>query len=543
MPSKELTRVTTVIDANRTIENTRTYERVSLLEKYFTENLLKSFAAVLTGLGLIGVYAYHFSVEYYPVFDIQSAASLIFAVAYTGLILLGTMSLFLLFPAFLVSACVIDRSRLGTSDYLPKLVLLCFAVFFFAFLAACLALVILKPGNWSAYLVFPGMIVLGVLIWYVLKRKGLSPTPEQGYFATTACLLQFLPIFMFLLIMQQPDQNGLAPAFDEKEFMLNALIIDIYIQFVGGYFVIAWNSPTLKAFHKILSLLAPCLAVFVILAIVNRPAFIGYRIANIAKFGNFYATELSLSKEGCKAVNSYASKTCLGNEEIGYKLCGAFIVSRIGSESFIRLYEEGAKVGKESATEAKQNPFTKSVFMSSKEILAMTVHDVKGMAAARDTMLLAGIATCRAANAQTFTTAIPVRGEEYFEFDKAELGASGKTMLAQIADRLASLSGDTWQVTIVGHSDQIGDARHNQKLSEDRAAAVATFLRLHLPESAAKRIAVQGAGNGQLKKTEAQCPPTMEREKRIECLADNRRTDIVLEIAPSAKPGAAPGGK
>ena len=61
-----------------------------------------------------------------------------------------------------------------------------------------------------------------------------------------------------------------------------------------------------------------------------------------------------------------------------------------------------------------------------------------------------------------------------FEFDKAELRPEDRELLSRIAGIL--LTSEDYVVSVNGHTDDVGDAEYNQKLSERRAQAVRDYL-------------------------------------------------------------------
>jgi len=61
-----------------------------------------------------------------------------------------------------------------------------------------------------------------------------------------------------------------------------------------------------------------------------------------------------------------------------------------------------------------------------------------------------------------------------FEFDRAELMAADRELLSRIAGIL--LTSHDYTVSVNGHTDDVGSAAYNQKLSERRAAAVRDYL-------------------------------------------------------------------
>lgn len=65
--------------------------------------------------------------------------------------------------------------------------------------------------------------------------------------------------------------------------------------------------------------------------------------------------------------------------------------------------------------------------------------------------------------------------DTFFDFDKSVLKPAGKAKLDKLAARL---SGSTVEVVVaVGHTDSIGTAAYNQRLSERRAKSVVSYLR------------------------------------------------------------------
>jgi outer membrane protein OmpA-like peptidoglycan-associated protein len=70
-----------------------------------------------------------------------------------------------------------------------------------------------------------------------------------------------------------------------------------------------------------------------------------------------------------------------------------------------------------------------------------------------------------------------------FEFDKATLGADAEQTLAALGPQIARRG--EHPIVVEGHTDAIGSDAHNQRLSEQRAAAVRAWLAAHhfLPAS------------------------------------------------------------
>ncbi len=105
-------------------------------------------------------------------------------------------------------------------------------------------------------------------------------------------------------------------------------------------------------------------------------------------------------------------------------------------------------------------------------------------------------------------------GNVTFNTDSSNINAGFYQVLDSVAIVLKEYS-DT-MVTVVGHTDSVGDAAYNQNLSEQRAQSVASYLRSQGVES--QRFNVMGYGE--------QSPIASNSTK--EGRAQNRRVEITL---------------
>ncbi len=83
----------------------------------------------------------------------------------------------------------------------------------------------------------------------------------------------------------------------------------------------------------------------------------------------------------------------------------------------------------------------------------------------------------------------------HFDFDKATLRSASASLIKEIA--LTLKNNPTWTLQVNGHTDSIGNATYNQKLSADRAAAVAAAIVAQ--GIAANRMLTGGFGSTQPK--------------------------------------------
>lgn len=122
--------------------------------------------------------------------------------------------------------------------------------------------------------------------------------------------------------------------------------------------------------------------------------------------------------------------------------------------------------------------------------------------------------------AKTVVRELSLAADASFGFGSAKLRPEGQAKLDRIASE--ATASQITAIDIVGHTDRIGSAHANQKLSLERALAVRDYLvRQGMPVA---RVNVDGLGDAQ-PLVECQGPVSA---KVIECLAPNRRTTITI---------------
>ena len=128
-----------------------------------------------------------------------------------------------------------------------------------------------------------------------------------------------------------------------------------------------------------------------------------------------------------------------------------------------------------------------------------------------------------------------------FEFAKADLTADGRTALDQLFKQLKKGPVTMNVVIVTGHTDKIGSAAYNKKLSEARAQVVRDYL-VKTGGLDSKLIFWEGVGPRQPVNVTKFCDAKMNRKQLIDCLAPNRRTTVEVtgtRPKPAPKPAAA----
>lgn len=142
----------------------------------------------------------------------------------------------------------------------------------------------------------------------------------------------------------------------------------------------------------------------------------------------------------------------------------------------------------------------------------------------------APVAATAAAPAAPKAVTVVLKGR-LFDFGKATLKPAAKAQLDQEVVAQAKRMGPLKQLIVAGHSDRLGKAAYNQKLSERRANAVRDYLVSKGVDG--KLIDTFGFAATQPAQGVPKCEDRLPRKKLIDCLEPHRRVEI--EIQPAAK--------
>ncbi len=113
--------------------------------------------------------------------------------------------------------------------------------------------------------------------------------------------------------------------------------------------------------------------------------------------------------------------------------------------------------------------------------------------------------------------------ESLFGFGKTTLRPEGSAALDTFAKDLSGTQFDT--IVVEGHTDRLGSSAFNQKLSEQRALAVKTYL-VDSGRLDAMKISTAGKGETMPVTTLAECKGTRQTPALILCLQRDRRVDV-----------------
>jgi OOP family OmpA-OmpF porin len=150
-------------------------------------------------------------------------------------------------------------------------------------------------------------------------------------------------------------------------------------------------------------------------------------------------------------------------------------------------------------------------------VLKATAPEIPGI------MPTAPIAAPVAAAVVPCDAPVTLSNEQTFEFNKVELSPVAKQRIkTEVIERLSACSRVNI-ILVTGHTDRLGSAAYNKKLSKRRADAVAAYLR-----SQGVTVPVQAIGMGSAQPIKS-CSNKLTHRKLIDCLGPNRRVTIVAQ--------------
>jgi OmpA-OmpF porin, OOP family len=121
-------------------------------------------------------------------------------------------------------------------------------------------------------------------------------------------------------------------------------------------------------------------------------------------------------------------------------------------------------------------------------------------------------------------TVINLASSELFEFNKATLTPTARAKLdTEVIAKIKDMKSVRF-INVNGHTDRLGGAEYNQKLSERRADAVKAYL----VSKGADASKIETYGFGKTLPIKA-CPDQKNRKALIECLAPNRRVEVEIQ--------------
>ena len=543
---------------------------------YAKANPLKVGTAAATLYGLLIIYGYHTYIEYDAAFDIHSLASLIFAAAYVGLLVLISLSVGLLAPAYFIGAICIDDESRRTENGVSIRIARSFGTAFLAFVGLFALVCLFGDKHWSpALILVPPLIVFVVyallrapwrqLVQALDARRGIARGADAswilwkwkrlrevcinipasyksrlglGMLMAFICVMQVVPLGMLFLTTRDSEVMQ-AEHPDWWKVTKIVVMIGVIIQFAGIYLVNAWRNPAMPRKHRVFSIVVALLVPIFAPLYVGEPTPVFSLTSLLTKTGNFRAAEMTLNEEGCRAAADVNRTLCIKTADGTNKLCNVHVMSRIGSETYVLLaYPDGATGGKNARHDGEKvekidGHIVRHIYMPSKDILGikpdLSVKVFTKEAIKKSLVKTSSICELPKMPEAKPATSVSFAEKDLFEFDDYTLTARGRETLEAFTRRLVRDNQGGLSVDVTGHADQLGSPYHNLSLSQLRAISVANFLQAQLDGKVNNvKMSLQGVGSSRAEVPDAACPASTSRAARIACFARNRRVDIVV---------------
>ncbi len=124
---------------------------------------------------------------------------------------------------------------------------------------------------------------------------------------------------------------------------------------------------------------------------------------------------------------------------------------------------------------------------------------------------------------------VKLSSEAMFDFNKATIRPGARQALDELANKLSHYPQQVETVLVYGYTDRLGSADYNQKLSEERAAAVRDYL-VTANGIPANKIHAEGKGSSDPETKPDECKGTKRSKALIACLQPDRRVEVNIGV-------------
>lgn len=118
---------------------------------------------------------------------------------------------------------------------------------------------------------------------------------------------------------------------------------------------------------------------------------------------------------------------------------------------------------------------------------------------------------------------INLAADALFKFDSTQMIPAGQARVDKLIRDIQSMGAQVEQIRIIGHTDRLGAAIYNDRLSQERAKTVALYMKQH-----GLNIQIVTEGRGSHEPVTNGCKNETNTRKLIQCLQPDRRVSIDL---------------
>ncbi|NGZ88260.1 hypothetical protein [Duganella aceris] len=328
------------------------------LKKYAKENPLKLAWLSLLSWGTLSLFSYFQYIDYFPNFDLQAAVNVLLSLAYIAIIVSTIIATAMLFPSLGIllaqraAVPVAKPGRFGgqlvewTAYNFLSLCILTLLILVYSYLDWSFAYAAIAYG-------FSIILLFSVRAKRIPRKFLPNPVPDThttrphhldkwqkllrrhlmtrlGAYLFIGCL-QTVPCSLLLLTLDRA--SSFKP--DDYSGMMLGIVQYAMLLAAAGTLVLYIAKKNRKYWYAVfpLALLLPLIATMFLHATGMLPMMVAQR----TKIGNFYAERLTISGKSCSSVATFLAKECEKEQVTPVHLCNVHVMSRIGSETYIRL--------------------------------------------------------------------------------------------------------------------------------------------------------------------------------------------------------------
>ena len=314
-------------------------------------------------MGYALIHGYYMSIGFDPQYDIKAVTNMFFDSALTGMYVIFALQFCILIPALYIGTIL--RLKVGKNAR-PSTILVMqwFGNAFVNLFVMSVDLVLGFYGFIKGYQFLLILISSAIVFLSFQARKGTKleaftawrqknpdrwrskylwnfvteVIPADAWKTILIGQLQLPTMLMMALFMTHISAlDKQAANVNFIDMALPLVVMNLVSQAIGGFFVGTWFFKVKNQAYRHLALLAVILMPFFMTFSTGNPSLTSYVVVHNLKIGNFYASEVTVTKRGCDAISSKGVDAC--NLKIGenYKLCGAYFMNDIGNRLYLKL--------------------------------------------------------------------------------------------------------------------------------------------------------------------------------------------------------------
>jgi hypothetical protein len=332
------------------------------IQDYILNNLITTIWSILLSIGGIVMIFYYTSIEYLPLFDIQSFLIVVVSIAFLFLTITSSIIFLNIVPSLSWYELFLKESKVNrilekNNDISLKKIFIWYSLP--SSILTSLILISILNNFFIKYLFLLPLLLYFLYISYCYKHINKLNLDFKNFFSELLKLQIANIVSSFTLIFPIYLIFLLALTNNKSEELTNTIFTIILIGII-----IFFNTVNITLSKKInaksriiISLTLGFSFLFFLLITFNKTTLIPLKIMEILKVGNFTPAETLFKKEGCDILRSY-NITLDKDKDKDKEICSVQnikILSRIGTESYLELNNQKISIPSDYITSWKMN--------------------------------------------------------------------------------------------------------------------------------------------------------------------------------------------